>query len=147
MFKMIGAALLLSLFAMAPAHAADVSVFKVGQRWTVKDSDMKVVIGRIEPFGKDKTAIHVSVFGVPCPPKMGCETANVAHAPFDLDAFAQSVDQMIDEDEEPDPGFDSGYAQWQQDKGGLFTIPVSLLPTLLFKAIESGTETPATKPL
>ena len=93
MFKVIGAALSAESVRDGPCSCRRcVRVQRGTEMDGQKDSDIKVVIGRIEPFGKDKTAIHVSVFGVPCPPKItGCEIATVAHAPFDLDAFADSV--------------------------------------------------------
>jgi hypothetical protein len=112
--------------------------FAVGQKWTIKDSGITIVIGAIEPFAAGKTAISISVFGVPCPPAMGCATTNVAHAPFDSEALARSVDKFVETNAALAPAFQEGYANWKNAKGGIFTVPVSQLPALLFQAIDTG---------
>jgi hypothetical protein len=131
----IVAMVLAGLCLLAVAHAAEAPEFLVGQKWTVKDSGMTIVIGRIEPFPGGKTAISVSVFDVPCPPGAGCVTTVVAHAPFDSATLATSVDKLIAKDATPAQNFDEGYANWKQANGGIFTVPVSKLPELLFRAI------------
>jgi len=122
-----------SAMIMTAAQAADKPAFQPGQMWTVKDSDIRIVIGRIEPFVKDKTAVSISVFNVPCPPQAGCKTTVVAHAPFDANTLADSVDKLVSTDAQTAPQFEGGYANWKQANGGVFTVPVSKLPDLLFK--------------
>ncbi len=112
--------------------------FQVGQKWSIKDSPIQIVIGRIDPFPGGKTAVSVSVFNVPCPPGAGCAAITMAHAPFDSEVLAKSVDQLIGDHQATAPEFEAGYANWQQAKGGIFTIPVSQLPELTFKTIQQG---------
>src|SRR5437868_8087940 len=133
----LAAILFASVIVAATARAADKPVFQPGQMWTVKDSDIRIVIGRIEPFVKDKTAISISVFNVPCPPQAGCKTTVVAHAPFDANTLADSVDKLVSTDAQTAPQFEGGYANWRQANGGVFTVPVSKLPDLLFKTTGS----------
>ena len=117
---------------------SNASTFAVGQKWTVKNSGMTIVIGRIDPFPGGETAVYVSVFGVPCPPNMGRTTTDMGHAPFDGDALAKSVDKLTATNAHVADQFEAGYANWQQAKGGIFTVPVSELPKLLFTAIQHG---------
>jgi hypothetical protein len=119
---------------LTAAQAADTTAFQPGQMWTVKNSDIRIVVGRIEPFVKSKTAVSISVFNVPCPPEAGCKTTVVAHAPFDAEVLANSVDELVGTSAQTAPQFDQGYANWKQAHGGVFTVPVSKLPELLFKA-------------
>ncbi len=132
MFR-LAAILFASNATIAAAQAADTAAFQPGQMWTVKNSDIRIVIGRVEPFVKGKTADSISVFTVPCPPEAGCKTTVVAHAPFDAEALADSVDKLASTNAQTAPQFDQGYANWKQAKGGVFTVPVSKLPELLFK--------------
>ena len=120
------------------ASAADMLAFQVGQKWSIKDSPIRIVIGRIDPFPGGKTAISISVFNVPCPPEAGCTAITMGHTPFDSEALAKSVDKLIGEHEATAPEFEAGYANWQQAKGGIFTIPVSQLPQVTFTTIQHG---------
>jgi hypothetical protein len=131
------AVMLLCASANAAMAGEDVPVFKVGQMWTIKSSDMDIVVGRVEPFGSEKTAVSISVLNVPCPPEAGCKTTVVGHAPFDSNALASSVDKLVSTDAKTAPQFEDGYANWKSAKGGVFTVPVSQLPELLFKATGS----------
>jgi len=127
------AALFMALIFSA-AQAADKPTFQSGQMWTVKNSDIRIVVGRVEPFGKSKTAVSISVFDVPCPPQAGCKTTVIAHAPFDADALADSVAKLVSTNAPTASQFQQGYTNWKQANGGVFTVPVSRLPDLLFKA-------------
>ena len=115
--------------------------FAPGQEWTIKaepPSAIKVVVGRIEPFGK-AVAVSVTLLDVPCPEGMGCTTTSVAHAPFDEQALEKSVDKMIATGVSPSPQFEEGYANWKAAKGGVFIVGVAQVPDLLFQAIQHGT--------
>ena len=57
----------------------------------------------------------------------------VAHAPFDAEVLANSVDKLVGTSSQTAPQFDQGYANWKQANGGVFTVPVSKLPEILFK--------------
>src|SRR6185312_9009456 len=130
----LAAILFASVVIVAAAQAADIAAFQPGQRWTVKNSDIRIVVGRVEPFVKGKTAVSISVLNVPCPPEAGCKATVVAHAPFDAEVLADSVDKLVSTNAQTAPQFDQGYANWKQANGGVFTVPVSKLPELLFKA-------------
>ncbi len=130
----LAAILFASVVIVAAAQAADIAAFQPGQMWTVKNSDIRIVVGRVEPFVKGKTAVSISVLNVPCPPEAGCKTSVVAHAPFDAEVLADSVDKLVSTNAQTAPQFDQGYANWKQAHGGVFTVPVSKLPELLFKA-------------
>ena len=141
MVKFISAIFILGL-TLASASAADTPSFAVGQKWSIKDSGITIVIGAVEPFSSDKTAVSISVFDVPCPAIAGCATTNVAHAPFDSHALEQSVDQLIATQQPLAPAYAQGYENWKNAKGGIFTIPVSRLPDLLFQALSTGKPVP-----
>ena len=136
MLRILAAATI--VLGLTEAAAAQQPAFQPGQKWTVKDSPMTIVIGTVEPFAKDKTAVSVSVFGVPCPPDAGCSATDVAHAPFDGEVLAQSVDKLVDSHAATAAQYENGYANWKQAKGGIFTIPVRDLPKLLFRTLTDG---------
>ena len=106
--------------------------FEVGQKWTIKDSGMTIVIGEVEPYPGNKTAVSISVFDVPLPPQSGQPTVDVAHVPFDEQALLQSVDKLVGTGAAPAPDFAGGYNGWKKAKGGIFTVPVTKLPEMLF---------------
>lgn len=142
MLKTLVGGLIAVMMLTAHSAAAGAPSFQPGQMWTVKNSGIRIVIGRTDPFADGKTAVSVSVFYVPCPPKMGCTTTVVAHAPFDSEALAKSVDRLIATDAKTALDFERGYANWQQAHGGIFTVPVSQIPDLLFTAIQKGEQHP-----
>ena len=107
--------------------------FSPGQMWSIKDSTIRIVIGRVESFPGGKTAVSISVFDVPCPSGSGCTKTTVAHAPFDREILATSVDRLVGTDQPTAPSFENGYDNWKTAHGGIFTIPVKKLPELLFK--------------
>ena len=143
MLRVLAAGLVVAMMLAAHGVANAAPSFQPGQMWTVKDSGIRIVVGRIDPFTDGKIAVSVSVFDVPCPPSMGCATTVVAHAPFDGETLAKSVDRLIGTDAKTAPEFEHGYANWQQARGGIFTVPVSQLPDLLFKAMQSGERHPS----
>ncbi|MCW5714886.1 MAG: hypothetical protein KIT43_10280 [Bauldia sp.] len=121
----IGLGLLAPALAM-PARAQ--VTFVPGQVWSVRDMPeaTQLIIGRVERFGTT-TAVHVSIVGVPVPidwPGPG-GTTQVAHMPFDADALAASVEQLIGTDGTALPNFQDGYAEWRRARGGVFTISVA----------------------
>lgn len=141
MLKII-ATIFATLATVAVAHAADGPDFKVGQMWTVKNSDIKIVIGRIEPFPGDRTVISISAFDIPCPPGFGCTTTVLAHAPFDSKTLAASVDKLVSTDAQLAPQFEEGYQTWKAAHAGAFTVPVSELPDMAFRTIQQGKPAP-----
>jgi hypothetical protein len=118
----------LVVFLAVPAHAVEPRDFAPGQLWSVKAvgaATMRIVVGKVEPLG-GRTVVHVSVMaikGFPDVPGLG-RFDGVGHMPFDAAALARSVDRLLASDVEPAPDFQAGYATWQSEKGGVFTLSV-----------------------
>jgi hypothetical protein len=93
--------------------------YRVGQRWRyvagAGDENATLVVGWIEqnPQG---WVIHVSIEGARTP---------IAHMPFRPEALDVSVTHLLDERASVAAQFPSGYEQWRQASGGVFTIPVA----------------------
>lgn len=100
--------------ALAPAQssAAGQPEFAPGQEWTVRNSPIHVVIGRVEKHtdgrGGDRTIVHVSLFHIPCSPDFGCQAIDAGHMPFVADALAQSVDTLVGTSAETSALFEDG---------------------------------------
>jgi hypothetical protein len=131
-------ALLIVTTASAPGDAVQ-RQFQVGQKWTIKNSpaaETHIVIGRIEPW-HDRTVIHVSIFKIPVPAdvKLGRETIEVAHSPFDQQALVESVDRLVASNAAISPEFEGGYAQWKSASGGIYTITVAQSVEVMLEAL------------
>lgn len=119
--------------------AQDQAAFAPGQVWSIRSAisvPTRVVIGRIEtlPTG---VAVHVSLLDVVIPngaPGAG-GTTRIAHVPFDETALRASVDKLVGVGAEVLPAFETGYQQWRDDKGGIFTVTVSEVIELVFRAM------------
>ena len=121
--------------ALAPAQswAADTPEFAVGQEWTVKNSPIHVVNGRMEKAGP-LDVVHVSISHVPCPPDSGCQMIDIGHMPFDRATLANSVDTVVATGVSPSPQFEGGYQNWQENHGGAYTLSVpEAVKLLLYK--------------
>lgn len=118
----------LLLFLALPAQAAEPRDFAPGQLWSVKPiaaATMRIVIGKIEPQG-GRTVVHVwvtAIKGFPDVPGLG-RFEGIGHMPFDAEALARSVDRLLATDVAPADDFEAGYATWQAEKGGVFTMSV-----------------------
>jgi hypothetical protein len=119
------------------AHAQ--RAFAPGQVWSIKatqPTSAKVVIGRIEsPNGR--IVVHVSMIDVPVPeglPNAG-GTITIGHMPFDQAALAQPVDRLVGVGVASSSDFEGGYRNWQEAKGGIFTIGVSQALEFAFDAM------------
>jgi hypothetical protein len=53
--------------------------------------------------------------------------------PFDNDALAASVDQLLENNVFAAAGFDEGYAQWKAANGGVFTVSVPQAIDFMFE--------------
>jgi len=132
--------LLLAMAAVAwPAYAQPAAApspdFAPGQEWSIRSTaptTAKVIIGRVEPWGGDRIAVSVSIVDVPNP--QGGVTV-ISHVPFDKTALAGSVDKLVATGVSPDPGFEGGYKQWRDAKGGIFTISVEKAIEIVFQTI------------
>jgi hypothetical protein len=95
----------------------------VGQAWSVKSAettDMKVIIGCIDPGPKGRTIVSVSIVDIP----PGDGPTTVGHAPFDAQALIGSLDRVVATGVAPDHNFQAGYDTWKSANGGFFTIGV-----------------------
>jgi hypothetical protein len=132
-------ALLSPVVARTESSKPPIPDFATGQEWSIKSASpttAKVVIGRVEKW-RDKIAVHVSVIDIPIPqgtPGTGAVT-QIAHIPFDKLVLAASVDQLLATDVAPAPSFESGYKQWQDAKGGIFTISVEKAIQIMFQTV------------
>lgn len=119
--------------------APQVPNFAPGQEWSIKSAlptTAKIIVGRVEPWG-NKVCVNVSIVDIPIPqgdPGAGGVT-QIAHIPFDKTALTASVDRLIATGVSPTPSFESGYKQWQDAKGGIFTISVEKAIELMFQTI------------
>ena len=122
-------ALTLCVFAASLAGGSTPgSSLAVGQEWSIKTaaaSTAKVIIGRIEPW-RDKTAVHVSIVDI-----TDSETAEgmgiheIAHIPFEKSALESSLDKLVATGVPPARDFDSGYQQWKEHNGGIYTVSIA----------------------
>ena len=113
-----------------------------GQMWSIKSpspTTIKVIIGRLEDWN-GKSAVHVALVDVPVPagvPGAG-GVIGVGHMPFEQSALAASLNELISSGASPGPNFESGYAQWQSARGGIYTIGVADAVAVLFEALARG---------
>jgi hypothetical protein len=108
--------------------------FAAGQEWSLPSNNATVVIGRVEDW-RDQTAVHVSILNIKIPPGSAGTIAmtEIAHVPFSCDALKGSVAKLMRTNAAPLDGFEAGYKQWQDAKGGLFTIGVGEVLDLVLK--------------
>lgn len=112
--------------------------FAVGQEWSIRSfpqSTIKVVIGRIEPC-RDRIVVHVAVIDIQIPSAGTARTklTEIAHAPFEQSALAGSVGDLVATAVTPPPDFETGYKQWIEQQGGIFTVSVSRVVALAQRA-------------
>jgi hypothetical protein len=125
--------------AAAPGPAP---AFAPGQVWSIKSTlptTARVVIGRVEPWDS-QTVVHVSMIDVPIPKDMpgAGQTTAIGHMPFQQSALAASVHRLLATGASPAPSFESGYKEWQDAKGGVFTIDVESAIKFVFQALSQG---------
>lgn len=117
--------------------------FAPGQEWSIRSATpttAKIIVGRVEPWGS-KVCVNVSIVDIPIPqgnPGAGGVT-QIAHIPFDKTVLAASVDRLIATGVSPAPSFESGYKQWMDAKGGIFTISVEKAIGIMFQTISRQT--------
>ena len=124
-----------SALAAAPSPAP---AFAPGQIWSIKSTmptTAKVVIGRVEPWDNEMV-VHVSMIDVPIPKDMpGAGTTVIGHMPFQRSALAASVNRLLATGAAPASSFESGHKEWQDAKGGVFTIDVESAIKFVFQAL------------
>ena len=122
--------------AAAPSAAP---AFADGQIWSVKSAlptTAKVVICRVEPWD-NQMVVHVSMIDVPIPKDMpgAGQTTVIGHMPFQQSALAASVNRLLATGASPASSFESGYQEWRDAKGGVFTIDVENAIKFVFQAL------------
>lgn len=117
--------------------------FAVGQAWSIRNVDApgaRIVIGRIEPAAQldGQIVFHCTIFdAVIADTGEGPEPLVFGHIPFTDEAFAKSVDTLLDENAEPAEAFDQGYYQWAEALGGAFNASVA---EALIDAVQAARE-------
>jgi len=105
-------------------------VLEVGQVWAYRtrpgDQGSTLTIGRLEESAVAGRVVHISVSDVHIknPRIAGGYSTQLPHAPFSETAIEQSVTELVGK-ASPPPDFEAGYQQWQQARGGVFTISVA----------------------
>lgn len=125
-----------------PTRADSAPALTAGQEWSIKSSSgstAKIIIGRVEPW-RNRVCVSVSIVDIPIPlgaPGAGGVT-QIAHIPFDEAALAASVDKLLATGVPPAPSFESGYKQWRDAKGGIYTISVEKAIEIMFQTINQN---------
>ena len=102
-----------------------------GQAWSIKNieaPDARIVIGRIEPAVQldGQIVMHCTIFdAVIADTGDGPEPLIFGHIPFTEEAFAASVDTLLDSNARPAEAFEQGYYQWAEALGGAFSGSVA----------------------
>jgi hypothetical protein len=132
--------------AAAQTNSSQSKALAPGQMWLIESTSpttTKVVIGRVENFN-GRTAVHVARLDLPVP--AGAQGAgnviHVGHMPFEQSVLGASLNELISTGISPGPNFESGYAQWQPARGGIYSIGVSEAVATLFEALAKGNRRP-----
>jgi hypothetical protein len=105
--------------------------YAIGQAWSIKniaEPNARVVIGRIEPAAQldGQIVMHCTIFdAVIADTGDGPEPLIFGHIPFTQDAFAASVENLLETGAKTAEAFDQGYYQWAEALGGAFTGPIA----------------------
>jgi hypothetical protein len=139
-FRRTSIALSLVVFVGAFGGAAmaddDACSFQAGQEWSVKSGNgAKVVISRVEDWRGQK-AVHVSITAIKIRAGFRAGTVTeIVHAPFSCASLQRSIRALLRTDSDPPQGFENGYQQWRDAKGGIFTIGVNEVSALTLKPL------------
>jgi hypothetical protein len=133
------------LWFAAPVAYAQTVAFEVGQVWSLKapmDPAARIRVGRIENEGQ---TVHISLWGQPIEATGPLGSPLVAgHLPISAEALADSVDRVVAEQPPEGLSFEEGYSQWRDAQGGVFTISVAEIVTVMVEMI-AGTPSPTEK--
>jgi hypothetical protein len=105
--------------------------FAPGQAWSIRNVDApnaRIVIGRIEPAAQldGKIVMHCTIYdAVIADTGDGPEPLIFGHIPFTDEAFAASVETLLEENAATAEAFDQGYYQWAEALGGAFSGTVA----------------------
>jgi hypothetical protein len=132
-----GVVFLCMMFPMASAQTG--GTFWVGQVWSLRapmDPAARIHIGLVEDGGQ---TIHISLWGQPIDDASGLGSPLVAgHLPISADALRRSVDRVANEAPPEDLPFQEGYQTWKDAEGGVFTITVAEIVSLMTETIARG---------
>ncbi|MEQ9506769.1 MAG: hypothetical protein RLO80_10910 [Hyphomonas sp.] len=143
--SLISFGVLMSLAACATA--APLPEIEVGQVWTVKDastSSMRLTIEKIEPYASD-TVVHVSIKGADVTTHSGGSEVAVnpgviGHIPFEKTILLRSIDELEQTGADGSAFFEQGYSHWKNNKGGIFSIPVSQAVEMSLSITQQSTD-------
>ncbi len=95
-----------------------------GEVWTFKGAEAEpnatLTILHVEPGDQHGPIVHIAISGIILPNS----TTTIRHMPFAEAAIDRSVITRM-RDRGPVPDFRAGYLQWQQERGGFFTVSVA----------------------
>ncbi|MHB8811803.1 MAG: hypothetical protein ACYDAE_00885 [Steroidobacteraceae bacterium] len=109
----------------SPACESVAPPFAVGQEWSLKiaaGAPAKIVIGRIEQW-KRQRIVHVSIVDIPAH-RGKIQFSTIAHVPFTATALTASVDCLVGINVRVLDGFEVGYRDWKEHRGGVYTLTV-----------------------
>jgi hypothetical protein len=136
----IASTISISLFAIqAIAAKGDTPHFAPGQEWSIKSASpttAKVIIGRVERW-EGKVSVSVSIVNIPIPQGMpgGGGVTEIADAPFEETALSASVDRLLATGVSPSSNFATGYDQWKNANGGIYTVTVEKAIEIMFQTV------------
>jgi hypothetical protein len=102
----------------------------VGQVWAYRarpvDEGSTLTIGRLEDLAGLGSVVHISVAGVRVknPGVPGGFSNEIPHLPFTHAAIEASITRLVGQASVP-AKFEVGYQQWQEAKGGAFSVSVA----------------------
>jgi len=125
------ASIALAMSVTCAAHADP----KIGDTLACTSKDpakrLYAVVGRIEPFGKDRSAAQITLINE----TPGAAPGQAAHIPIDLTVLGSSCPKLADTPRKLNPNFAAGRQQWIEARGGVFTIPVDEIDEILHDQI------------
>lgn len=117
-----------------------------GQVWNYKTRDheplstLTILKVGTAPAGFD--VVHIAIDGVHVTDLIGRPIGeSITHAPFTVEALDRSVTELL-RDQGPVPDFTEGYADWEKDKGGYFTLTVAEAISAMESAVRYGQSPP-----
>lgn len=104
---------------------------KSGQVWKYKnrtgESKSRLVILKVEDYGKRGEIVHIAVYGLKIKGVKGRVTKEISHLPFDKENLLESLVELESTTDNL-PEFKEGYLQWKEafenEKAGVFTTQV-----------------------
>jgi hypothetical protein len=139
------AALVLLLFSMVSSEEAAAQNYSEGQVWQYKtrpgEAGSLLRISKIETHPKLGPVFHIGVVGVRVrnPLAKTGFTSELPHFPVSKATLDKSV-TTLSRTKPVFPDFKEGYAEWQRANGGVFTISVAEIVSVVEEAVQSGSK-------